>query len=204
MRSVNKMKMKMVDFVGTVSHATMRTEDLVPCFLAVLEKYSPESAVMIIGSIGLECDVLTYRLFAGRPEVGREEHYESVWDSEAMSYILNEDIWEAMEEIAPPGYYFGAHEGDGSDYGYWFGVDEFDLRNALMDMVDEEERFEELQSLSRRLAIAMYGADNQLTNVGMYEHLNNELGVGGWEREDKSSLTYLIQSLLVEDEPVEE
>lgn len=36
---------------------------------------------------------------------------------------LNETLWYLMEEIAPYGWYFGAHPGDGSDFGYWEAED---------------------------------------------------------------------------------
>lgn len=33
--------------------------------------------------------------------------------------VLNEDVNDFLNEIAPNGYYFGAHPGDGSDFGFW-------------------------------------------------------------------------------------
>ena len=39
--------------------------------------------------------------------------------NEQFSMWLNEDIYAAMEEIAPEGYYFGSSEGDGACIGYW-------------------------------------------------------------------------------------
>ena len=38
---------------------------------------------------------------------------------EEKEMVLNEKIWEFMNEIAPKGYYFGSHPGDGSDFGFW-------------------------------------------------------------------------------------
>jgi hypothetical protein len=38
---------------------------------------------------------------------------------DALSYLVWEDLFDQMNSIAPEGYYFGAHEGNGSDYGFW-------------------------------------------------------------------------------------
>jgi len=104
--------MPQVDFTGTVSRATMRTQDLVPAFVEVLEKHSPEHWYATKTAFTVEFNMV-YREFLELPDDDPR------WSSEALMYILNEDIWEAMQEIAPDGYYFGASKGDGSDYGYW-------------------------------------------------------------------------------------
>ena len=38
---------------------------------------------------------------------------------DALSYLVWEDLFDQMNSIAPEDYYFGAHEGNGSDYGFW-------------------------------------------------------------------------------------
>lgn len=38
---------------------------------------------------------------------------------EKLSDILNSNIWEYLNQVAPDGCYFGAHPGDGSNFGFW-------------------------------------------------------------------------------------
>ena len=92
-----------VKFTGTVSHGTMREEDLLPKFAFVLEKYGMKRSA--------HKALAAARLLEMQPDNTAAQHL--------VSMVLNEEIWDAMNEIAPEGYYFGAHEGDGSDYGYW-------------------------------------------------------------------------------------
>jgi hypothetical protein len=40
-------------------------------------------------------------------------------NEELMSDILNEDMFDFFNKIAPEGTYFGSSEGDGSDFGFW-------------------------------------------------------------------------------------
>jgi hypothetical protein len=40
-------------------------------------------------------------------------------ESDERTYILNEVIWDIMNELAPNGCDFGSHPGDGCDYGFW-------------------------------------------------------------------------------------
>ena len=101
--------------IGSISHATMRAEDLIPCFSSELERLAKQAAPHLGAvdpdhmKIVNECNALT------------EDDYnsEDVETIERISWLLNEELFEALDSYAPPGFYFGANEGDGSDYGFW-------------------------------------------------------------------------------------
>lgn len=102
---------------GTVSHGTLRTEDLLAAFSSELESLIQQNAEYWC------CD-------EGRDE--RDVLNTIVWDSREISpddeyapELVNELI-DALEKFAPSGCYFGAHEGDGADFGFWPHSDESD------------------------------------------------------------------------------
>jgi hypothetical protein len=114
------------DLVGTVSEATLRPEDLIPAFLGVLEACDPAAYA------SLKTEALQFGLDIDDPklkEQGPEDEGDPVslgeWIEahpecdDDIGWFLSESIWTAMNELAQPGYYFGAHPGDGADYGFW-------------------------------------------------------------------------------------
>ena len=88
--------------LGTVSHGTMREEDLIPDFL-----YELEHQKHLAREHRKLCRDINARMNA-------EDYYESEDASEDLS-----ELFDALDAYAPPFFYFGAHPGDGSDYGYW-------------------------------------------------------------------------------------
>lgn len=92
--------------IGSVSCGTMREEDLIPDFLQELRQHKGEATFRRSHHAGLCRDI------ARRME--SEEYYESG----DAGYDL-ESLFDALGEYAGPYFYFGAHPGDGSDYGYW-------------------------------------------------------------------------------------
>jgi hypothetical protein len=135
--------MKIVDFTGTVSWGTMQPRDLVPSFMDVLSDYHKDEYDTILVDLDNLAKDIGFESYENVLELTREDPFTGptykFWQSEIMSYILNEDIWDAMNEIAPHGYHFGSSEGDGSDYGYWKFDDEDDLdsREDGMEEVDD-------------------------------------------------------------------
>lgn len=101
--------------LGSVIHGTLRSEDLLPAFLFALEdanspKASRFNAELIELGFG--------HSMCGVCGMGnREEWPEGFGDDTAQEIIA--DMMDALNDIAPDGYYFGAHPGDGSEFGFW-------------------------------------------------------------------------------------
>lgn len=100
---------------GTVSHATMRNEDLIPRFMDELIKLGHHSNGEAYR---------TMRSIAGRIKkaVNDWEKHGKYWQSEDASHDL-EWLFDALNEHAKDYFFFGAHPGDGSDYGFWLSED---------------------------------------------------------------------------------
>jgi hypothetical protein len=94
--------------IGTVSHGTLRPQDLIPSFLDAIREYAPaEYAGMMSAAFG---PVPSYVMDEGDSSPW--------WDSEDAAYLL-ENLFSILDSVAPDGMYFGAHYGDGSDFGFW-------------------------------------------------------------------------------------
>jgi hypothetical protein len=106
-------------FVGTVSHATMRTEDLIPAFIDKLEEIAAE-----FNRVGdrVICHSILEQI-ADIKQRTESDDAEDYYDSEEASIDLNETLFELLNQHSPPYFYFGSHPGDGSDYGFWLSED---------------------------------------------------------------------------------
>jgi len=91
----------------SLSHATLRNEDLIPSFTEFLEHNFPVEYA----------DILADKDYYYILEFG-------YYDSETAYYLL-ESLFDILDEIAPSDHYFGAHFGDGSLFGFWQNEDEF-------------------------------------------------------------------------------
>ena len=127
---------------GTVIHGTHRNQDLVPAFLRELYSKDEDKARELAALIpsGLQgMAMCNHRVLEDMRDEGvdstllrsladayfglllsnlnsNEDH--AWWDSDDVMYLL-EDLFDALNDHAPIGCYFGSHPGDGSDFGYW-------------------------------------------------------------------------------------
>lgn len=108
--------------IGSVSSGTMRAEDLIPDFIWELKQVKPlrREHQKLIREIEarLNSDESTM------PYTCPEDYFVS----EDAGFDL-EALFDALNNYALPYFYFGAHPGDGADYGFWLSEgfkDDFD------------------------------------------------------------------------------
>lgn len=146
MASYQKQLTKRAYPVGSVSNGTMRPEDLIPAFVGELAyrlKYgskvgretrkqhaklvrdietrmnSPETVCTCNGW----CECHNHKLPKGEScDCSAKEPDGFYYDSEQGDNDLD-SLFEALGEYTGPYFYFGAHPGDGADYGYWLSED---------------------------------------------------------------------------------
>lgn len=96
------------DLDCSVIHGTHRACDLVPAFLDVIKDTPEYQQIMMSNAEYLN-------VISDPTALDNDER----WESEDMTYFLNEELFDVLDSYAPNGYYFGANIGDGSDFGYW-------------------------------------------------------------------------------------
>jgi hypothetical protein len=92
--------------IGSVSSGTMRSEDLLDAFTYTLK----------------QLDEPRFTAFSDDNQDAFND--ESPDYQESLDQAV-EELFDILNEYAGPYFYFGAHEGDGADYGFWFCEESF-------------------------------------------------------------------------------
>ena len=98
----------LADLNCSLIHGTLRACDLVPAFLEVIKNTPEYTQIMQTNDSNLQV------IFDPSAD-----ECDDRWESDDMCYFLNEVLFDILDSFAPEGYYFGAHQGDGSDFGFW-------------------------------------------------------------------------------------
>ena len=94
----------------TVSNATLRSQDLLPKFLDALRIVAPEAHQQLTMPGAGHSPI---------PQHALEDESDPWWRSEECAWLINEELFDALNEHAPEGFHFGSHEGDGACFGFW-------------------------------------------------------------------------------------
>lgn len=119
--------------LGTISHATLRQQDLIPAYVSALEdlndtittnapddadsqrEHVNASANITALLAKIEQNQLRISALEDLADLDDDSEY---WDSEEAGWDL-EELEQTLANFTPAYCYFGCTEGDGSDFGVW-------------------------------------------------------------------------------------
>jgi len=99
---------------GTISHGTLAPLDLADAFVTELEYLTGDAAS-----------------FSERALIERAREALEDEDNVDLLFEIVAALEEALQDHAPAYGYFGTHEGDGSDFGFWLGSDALECFDGL-------------------------------------------------------------------------
>ena len=115
----------------SISHGTMRPQDVLPALLDALAEHDLDAYTQCMHII---------------PAHATEDNNAAWWTEEAPEHV--EALFDALNDCAPVGLYFGAHPGDGSDYGFWMSEEDMaelaELESAAGECTNEDDARERI------------------------------------------------------------
>lgn len=112
--------MFLVNEPRSISHGTMRPEDLIPRFISELEDL--QNNYIVADGQETEAKERCARTTALLADIEARIEGADYYESEDANFDL-ENLFDQLQAYAGEGLSFGAHEGDASDYGFW-AIDE--------------------------------------------------------------------------------
>lgn len=111
--------------LGSVSSGTLRPEDLIPCFVELLNELKEQESLSKSPNKDLYSS-LDDVLGPMERRIELDGYYESEESNHDLDWLFG-----LLDAYAPPFSYFGAHVGDGCDYGFWLSED------SVMDAIHD-------------------------------------------------------------------
>src|SRR6201981_750904 len=136
--------------IGSISHGTLRTEDLLATFASELDTLVKRNYDAFDKPV-----IFKFAAMIGAAETMTDDH-----DS-ADELVI--ELQDALNEFAPPYCYFGNTEGDGSDFGFWPSMDQIDELPKISDPNEVENHLGEPCCFGNDHGnITVYGADGRV------------------------------------------
>lgn len=143
--SVDEPRKLEVGFGGmTLSEGTLRSDHLLAVFLNFLEKNWPTKWEYLLTEYGITQDTDLERWSNPEVDTGTLDPHDGIvadrdqWErrhDDAASLLA--ECFDALDELAPDGFTFASHEGDGACYGFWSIKDPDDLLDEARDIAAE-------------------------------------------------------------------
>lgn len=109
--------------LGSVSTATLRPEDLLQAFISTLEGLQLANGKELSRPENFNTRDRLQNLIGEAQDVFGEDGETIPEENEERAAELIEEFIQTLDSYAPPFAYFGAHPGDGADFGFWLCED---------------------------------------------------------------------------------
>jgi hypothetical protein len=140
--------------LGSISHGTCRTEDLLETFVRELEYHVSRNAEEWCSDNGRKD---RDRLMVLIAEAYGIEDFES---EEARDIAC--ELQDELNMFAPPYCYFGSNEGDGSDFGFWPSIDQVNELPRAKDSDEAKALGADCVFVNDHGNITVYGGDGSV------------------------------------------
>ena len=146
--------------IGSISHGTLKTEDLLSEFSSELDWQFRKNGNYFSLPENRE-EGRKFHELCGEAQDQYEEDGETLKDEEAANWLV-ESLSDSLQSFAPPYCYFGAHEGDGSDFGFWPSYDSIEELPIVEDSDAAKELGEDCKSVNDHGNVTVYSADGSI------------------------------------------
>jgi hypothetical protein len=149
--------------LGTISHGTLRTQDLLSEFISELEwQVNRNGNYFSIPENFGERDKLA-SLIGEAQDCFSEDGDEITGDKEDIAEeLVNESLPNALQQFCGPYVYFGAHQGDGSDFGFWPCVESIEELPTVEDSDAAKELGEDCKSVNDHGNVTVYSGAGEV------------------------------------------
>lgn len=146
--------------IGSISHGTLRTEDLLESFASTLE-----DMILLNGDHYSRPENFSERdklnTLVGEAQDQWTEAGDELQDEEIAQELVME-LEDALCQFAPSYCYFGAHCGDGSDFGFWPAHDSIEELPHVQSSDEAKELGEDCKYVNDHGNVTVYGGDGSV------------------------------------------
>jgi hypothetical protein len=146
--------------IGSISHATLRPEDLLSAFSSELD-WQFRSNGNYFSRPENRAEGRKIHELCGECDDQYEEDGETLKD-ECVADELIERLSDALQQFAPPYCYFGAHEGDGSDFGFWPDMQSIEELPTVEGSDTARELGEDCRSVNDHGNVTVYSSSGEV------------------------------------------
>ncbi len=144
--------------IGSISSGTLKSEDLLSAFISELEwQVSRNGDYFSKPENFSERDRLANLI--GEAQDAWSDDGETL-SEDGEQFI--EEISDVLGEFAPPYCYFGAHYGDGADFGFWPSFDSIEELPTVEDSDGAIALGEDCKAVNDHGNVTVYGADGSV------------------------------------------